>query len=74
MTQKKHLLELFRLNGGQITLGTILQTTLAAEYRARMTDLRREGHQIVFKRGTKPSENLYTLVRFDAEGQGTSAP
>jgi hypothetical protein len=62
MTQHQQLLELFRLNGGRLHLKTILETTLAAEYRARMTDLRHEGYRIEFTRGATPGENLYTLL------------
>lgn len=78
MTQKEQLLTLFRENDGHITLGQIMQTSLAAEYRARMTDLRHEGYTIALKRGKRPSENLYTLtqpieptsINFDEIGQG----
>lgn len=62
MTQREQLLKLFRDNGGRVTLGVIMQTTLAAEYRARMTELRREGYGVVLERGKKASENRYTLV------------
>jgi len=61
MSQASELLNLFRMNGNRLTLGQILNTTLAAEYRARMTDLRHKGFQIDFIRGKKPSENLYIL-------------
>lgn len=62
MTQREHLLWLFRVNGGKLTLRAILETTLAAEYRARITEMRRDGYRIDFKRGATPSENTYTLV------------
>lgn len=62
MTQKQQLLQLFADNGGAVTLGQILQTTLAAEYRARMSDLRRDGYVIDCKTGTEPSKNEYRLV------------
>ena len=67
MTQKQQLLQLFADNGGKITLGQILQTTLAAEYRARMSDLRREGYGIDCKTGTEPSKNEYRLVSVPLE-------
>lgn len=67
MTQKLQLLTLFRDNGNQLTLGQILNTTMAAEYRARMTDLRNDGFEIVYQRGKRPSENLYTLIPKQAE-------
>jgi len=61
VTQKEAMLDLFRKNGNKLTLGQILNTYLAAEYRARMTDLRHDGFMIVYRRGKSPSENLYTL-------------
>ena len=63
MTQKQQLLALFHENGNSITLGTILQTTLAAEYRARISELRNDGYDIprpALNR-KEPSKNLYTL-------------
>jgi hypothetical protein len=63
MTQKEHLLEMFRIGGGRLTLRFLLQTSLAAEYRARMTDLRKEGHRITWTRGRHPGDNLYTLEK-----------
>lgn len=62
MTQKEQLLYLFKDHGNQLTLSQILNTSLAAEYRARMTDLRHAGYKITFERGKTPSENLYTLI------------
>lgn len=69
MTQKEQLLDLFRKYGGTVTLGQIMQTTLAAEYRARMTDLRHQGYVIAFERGKTPSENKYFLIEKDDNGQ-----
>lgn len=62
MTQKQMMLELFRKNNNVLTLGQILQTTLAAEYRARITDLRHDGYVIECARNKTPSKNTYTLV------------
>ncbi len=42
MTQTQALRKLFEENGGRLTLGDIMPTYLAASYRARMTDLKRE--------------------------------
>ena len=42
MSQTEQLRRLFEANGGRITLGYIMQTYLAASYRQRMTDLKRE--------------------------------
>lgn len=68
MTQKEQLLNLFQENGNKLTLGQIMQTNLGCEYRARMTDLRHQGHIINFKRGKRPSENLYELNPTKWEG------
>lgn len=63
MTQKEQLLKLFRDNGNMVTLGMILKTSLAAEYRARMSDLRRDGYDITCTINAKePSENIYMLI------------
>ena len=60
-TQKQRLLKLFADNGNQLSLGMIMQTDLAAEYRARISDLRNEGHEILCTIDHKePSNNLYT--------------
>ena len=69
MTQKQQLLNLFKENHNVLTLGQILQTNLAAEYRARMTDLRNQGTQILFSRGKTPSQNTYTLLEIEPSGQ-----
>jgi hypothetical protein len=42
MTQTQILRAMFEDHGGRLTLGDIMQTHLAASYRARLTDLRRE--------------------------------
>lgn len=61
--QKERLLEMFRANGNRLTLGQIMQTTLAAEYRARLSELRREGFTIdCIQNRQKPTENLYILT------------
>lgn len=61
MTQYQQILELFRANGNRITLGQIMQTTLAAEYRARISELRHQGYVIVCEKGKRASENVYRL-------------
>lgn len=62
MSQVTDLLDLFIYHGHKLTLGQILQTKLAAEYRARMTDLRKQGFTITLERGKKPSDNLYRIM------------
>ena len=69
MSQKLALLQLFRDNNNKLKLNQILNTYFAAEYRARMTDLRKEGYVIICERGKIPSENVYTLIEHDEYGQ-----
>jgi hypothetical protein len=76
MTQKEHLLDLFRQNGNLLTLGQIMNTPFAAEYRVRFTELRREGYRIECASNRKcPSRNLYSLsgleAHSDVAGDGT---
>lgn len=74
VTQREQVIDLFQRHGYRLTLGQILQTTLAAEYRARFTELRREGYTITCTKGKTASENLYTLeaptiFQIEANGQ-----
>ena len=64
MSQKSDLLKFFRANGNRLTLGQIMKTNLASEYRARITDLRNDGYVIVCddKNKTTPSDDIYTLI------------
>jgi len=67
MTQKERLLELFRENNNELTLSQIMQTTLGCEYRARISELRKDGLNIVCTIHRKsPSGNLYTLIPNEA--------
>ena len=61
LTQKEAILELFILHDGVVTLAQILKTPLAAEYRARFSEMRGEGYEIIYKKGETPSQNTYTL-------------
>ena len=72
MTQRDDLIHLFKMNGNRLTLGQIMGTTLAAEYRARMSELRRDGYRIDCWKTRPASANVYVLaepVRFE-HGQG----
>lgn len=62
MTQKQALLEMFHNYGNKMTLGQILQSPVGYEWRARATELRREGYRIELERGEKPSMNTYHLL------------
>lgn len=69
MTQKEHLLELFHLHHGRMTLGQILESPVGYEWRARATELRREGYRIELERGLRPSDNTYYLVQPTRPGE-----
>lgn len=69
MTQKEHLLELFQVHGGKMTLGQILKSPVGYEWRARATELRREGYRIELQRGERPSDNTYHLVQPTRPGE-----
>ena len=69
MTQHQQLIGLFQQFGYRVTLGQILRTTLAAEYRARMTELRRAGWTIDCIKGKTASENEYRAAPPDQNGQ-----
>lgn len=69
MTQREQLLTLFHDNGDRITLAQILNTSLAAEYRARITELRHAGHIVTLERGKTVGENIYRLFKSETTGQ-----
>lgn len=69
MTQHEQLVDLFKRNDNRVRLGQIMQTTLAAEYRARMTDLRKKGYVFLLERGKQPSDNLYIMTEPEIDGQ-----
>lgn len=52
-----------------MTLGQILNTTLAAEYRARISELRKHGFVITCTKAKTPSENTYVMFEPDPTGQ-----
>lgn len=64
----------FLLERGSVTLGEILKTHFAAEYRKHNTFLRHRGFQITCERnGMEPSKNRYTIkppVKFEIEQTG----
>ena len=61
MSQHEAILEFFRERGGRATLGEILQRPFGYEFRARATELRRQGYRIECVKAKKPSDNLYVL-------------
>lgn len=71
MSQKTQLLNLFRSNNNLLSLGHILnEPEIGYEWRARATELRKEGHQIkLVRRGDTPTQNLYRLIEKEPNGQ-----
>jgi hypothetical protein len=62
MSHKQSILEAFHQNGGSMTLGYILTHPWGYEFRARATELRRQGFVITCEKGKRPSDNVYRLV------------
>ena len=64
MNDTERFIEFFKENGSQLTLGMIMKTTFAAEYRKHMSIIREmPGYEIpspILDRNT-PSNNLYTM-------------
>lgn len=53
-----------------MTLGQMLQHPWGYEVRARISELRKEGHIITYHRGKTPSEGVYVMLAPpDATGQ-----
>ncbi len=62
MTQHEQVIAMFEENKGKFTLGDIMKTSLAAEYRARISELRDKGWDIKCIKGKPASENTYYLL------------
>lgn len=64
MTQKETLVRLFKENHGIMTLGEILRSPVGYEWRARATELRRDGYSIklIERHPEAPSANIYSMV------------
>lgn len=62
MTQKEKIVEAFKANGWQMTLGQILSYNFGYEFRARKTEMKKAGINIwLAERGSHPSNNLYRM-------------
>jgi hypothetical protein len=72
MTQKERILWLFSMNGNKLTLGQLLRDPSGVGYKStsRFSDLRKEGYKIDFIKGETPSQNMYVLQTYEADGQG----
>lgn len=69
MTQKESILEAFRRNGNQMTLGYMLQFPWGYKAASRMSDLRKQGYIIKCEEQARPSDNIYTLYEIEDNGQ-----
>ncbi len=70
MSQAERLLEMFRYNGGRLTLGQILDARISSKYTNRISEIRAMGHSVECKMNRdRPTETLYTLVEFKVDGQ-----
>ena len=67
--QAQDLVKLFSEHGYRLTLHQIMQTSFAAEYRARITEIRQEGYTVTCERGETPGENTYRMIPPDKNGQ-----
>jgi len=69
VSHREAIIEAFRRNNGRMALGHILKYPWGYEFRARATELRKEGYIIQCEKGKTPSENIYTFVEPDESGQ-----
>jgi len=66
------IIDWFKSRGGTATLREILNSgqPFAHEFNARKTDLRKQGrYDLVLVRGAKPSDNAYSLIMREENGQ-----
>ena len=66
------IIDWFKSRGGTATLREILNSgqPWSYEWRARATDLRKRGkYDLVLTRGAKPSDNAYSLIMREENGQ-----
>ena len=64
-THKRMIIEFFESHGNRATLGQLIeagQGTFQHELRARLSNLRADGHKIECVRGEKAGENLYVFT------------
>lgn len=70
MTQVETILLAFRMNNYKLTLGYCLQYKWGYKFCSRLSDLRKMGMRVDFKKGCTPSENSWTLHVPETNGQG----
>lgn len=69
MTLKDQIIKAFESNRYQMQLGHILKYPWGYEARARFTELRKEGYTIICQKAKDPSDNLYTMIPPEKDGQ-----
>lgn len=69
MSHREAIIEAFRRNNGRMALGHILKYQWGYEFRARATELRKQGYTILCEKGKTPSDNMYTLIEPEESGQ-----
>jgi hypothetical protein len=72
MTHLELMIEWFKAHNGFATLGEILHSgqPWSHEFNARKTDLKkRTPYLLVLDRGSRPTENLYRLIKHEESGQ-----
>lgn len=69
MNYKQQIISAFYNNGYRMRLGDILKFPWGYEARARFTELRKEGYTIICQKAKKASDNLYTMVPPEPDGQ-----
>lgn len=69
MTLRNQILSTFYNNKNRMRLGDILRYPWGYEFRARATELRKEGYQVICERAKRPSDNLYILIPPEENGQ-----
>lgn len=68
ISQKEQLLKMFRDNDNVLTLGQIMDTDHACEYRKNISLLRKDNYEITCTINAKvPSENIYMLIESKTE-------
>lgn len=72
MTNAEQIVDFFKLMGGKATLGQLLEKPFGYRFIQRKHDLMKKGIiiDLVKQDHSQPSNNLYQLRHFEANGQG----
>lgn len=69
MNQRDSMLYSFKMAGGKMKLRDILIYPWGYEFRARASELRKDGWVVICRKGKKPSENEYEVIPPEKTGQ-----